>query len=283
MTQITPQMVKELRDRTGVGMGKCKEALQEAGGDIELAISNLRKAGMASAVKKEGRETNEGVIRTAENDAFIAFVEVNAETDFVVNNERFQEFASNLAEEICSTQPANLQDFLNQSYSKEPNLTIDQYRATIVQSLGENIQIRRLDLFPRKENSSIAVYSHGGGKLVTLVEISGSPDEEALAKDIAMHVAAEAPEYLNPSEIPERVIEHEKEIAKAQVKNKPENIIEKILEGKLKAYYDQVCLLHQHFVKNPDLTIQELVDQKSKQSEKKLTVSQFLRWNIGGE
>ncbi len=281
MAEITAQMVKELRDRTGIGMGKCKEALQEAGGDIELAIDNLRKAGMASAVKKEGRETNEGVIRSAESDSAIALVEVNAETDFVVKNERFQDFAANLAEEVCSSKPANVEDFLKQAYSKEPGLTIDQYRATIVQGLGENVQVRRIELFPKKSDSTIAVYSHQGGKLVTLVEISGAGDEEDIAKDIAMHVAAEAPEYLSSNEIPERVIEHEKEIAAAQVKGKPENILNKILEGKLKAYFDQVCLLNQKFVKDPDLTIQQLVEKRGKESGKKLSVSYFLRWRVG--
>lgn len=281
MTQITPQLVKELRDRTGIGMGKCKEALEKAGGNIDLAIDNLRKEGLASAVKKEGRETNEGIIRTFENGSTIALIEVNAETDFVVKNERFQEFAANLVEEVSRTKPANLADFLSQSYSKEPNLTIDQYRATLVQGLGENIQIRRIDLFPKKKEATLVVYSHSGGKLVTLVEISGSSGEEALAKDIAMHVAAEAPEYLSSAEVPERVIEHEKEIARAQVKNKPANIIDKILEGKLKAYFDQVCLLNQKFVKDPDLTIQTLVEKRSKECGKPLSVSQFLRWKVG--
>lgn len=281
MAEITPQLVKELRDRTGVGMGKCKEALQEAKGDIELAISNLRKAGMASAVKKEGRETNEGVIKTAETNSCIALVEVNAETDFVVKNEHFQAFAHNLAMEVCTTSPANLEDFLKQKYSKDSHMTIDEYRATIVQSLGENIRIRRIELFPKKKDTSLTVYSHAGGKLVTLVELTGSSHEMELAKDIAMHIAAESPEYLTPQEVPERVISHEKEIARAQVQNKPANITEKIIEGKLKAYFDQVCLLKQRFVKNPDLTVEELVEQKSKAVSKPLKITQFLRWRVG--
>lgn len=281
MAQISPQMVKELRDRTGIGMGKCKEALQEAGGDIDLAIANLRKAGMASAVKKEGRETNEGIIKSAENSTAIALVEVNAETDFVVKNENFQAFAQNVAEEICHTSPSNVEDFSKQSYSKDAKLTIDEYRATIVQTLGENIQIKRMEIFPKKKDASIAVYSHGGGKLVTLVEILGSSNEQSLAKDIAMHVAAEAPEYLSQNEVPERVIAHEKEIARAQIKNKPENIIEKILTGKLKSYFDQVCLLNQHFVKDTTLTIAELVEKRGKEIGKSLKVSQFLRWRVG--
>lgn len=281
MAQVTAQMVKELRERTGIGMAKCKQALDEAGGDIELAIENLRKAGMASAVKKEGRETNEGVVKTAENDKLVALVEVNAETDFVVKNASFQEFAQNLADEALLTSPSNVEDFSKQKYSKDGNLTIDEYRATIVQSLGENIQIKRIEVFPRKENSSIAIYSHGAGKLVTFVEISGSSDEEELARDIAMHVAAEAPEYLSQDEVPKRVLDHEKEIAKAQIKNKPENIIEKILEGKLKAYFDQVCLLNQHFIKDSDITVEQLVEKRGKESGKSLKVTQFLRWKVG--
>lgn len=281
MAEITAQMVKELRDRTGVGMGKCKEALQEANGDIELAIANLRKAGMASAVKKEGRETNEGVIKSVETKTSIALVEVNAETDFVVKNENFQKFVTSLVEEVSSTSPANLDDFLKQKFSKDSHMTIDEYRSTIVQSLGENVRIRRIELFLKKPNVSIAVYSHGGGKLVTLVEIAGSSEEGELAKDIAMHIAAEAPEYLTPEEVPARLIAHEKEIARAQVQNKPANITEKIIDGKLKAYFDQVCLLNQRFVKNPDLTIQKLVEERGKAIGKTLNVTQFLRWRVG--
>lgn len=281
MAQVTSQMVKELRDRTGIGMAKCKEALDQSGGDIELAIENLRKAGMASAVKKEGRETKEGIIKICETEKAIALIEVNAETDFVVKNDRFQTFAQNLADEVARTAPANIADFLQQKYSQDQKLTIDEYRASIVQSLGENIQIKKLEIFQKKNDRSLALYSHGGGKLVTLVEISGSGDEQALAKEIAMHVAAEAPEYLNHEEIPERVLAHEKEIARAQIKNKPENMVEKILEGKLKAYFDQVCLVNQHFVKNPDLTIAQLVAQRAKEIGKTLTLSYFVRWKIG--
>jgi elongation factor Ts len=281
MAQVTAQLVKELRDRTGIGMAKCKEALEEANGDIELAIDNLRKAGMASAVKKEGRETKEGIIKTAENGNKIALIEVNAETDFVVKNENFQKFAQTLAEEVSLTSPANVADFLQQKYSKDKKHTIDELRASIVQSLGENIQIKRLELFSKKPNSSLAVYSHGQGKLVTVVEISGSSDETDLAKDIAMHVAAEAPEYLSHEEIPTRVIEHEKEIARAQIQNKPANIVEKILEGKLRAYFDQACLINQKFVKNPDLTIAQLVAQRGKEVGKPLKVTYFLRWRVG--
>ncbi len=281
MTDITATMIKELRERTGVGMGKCKEALVEAKGVMEEAIALLRKAGMASAVKKEGRTAKEGMIKTGENGETVALVEVNAETDFVVKNVKFQEFASDLVKEICQTKPANAEDFLKQKSLNDPKLTIDEQRALIVQNLGENIQIKRLEIFPKKPGHSIGIYSHMGGKLVTLVELSGSEQLQDFAKDIAMHIAAEAPEYLCAEEIPERVLTHEKEIAKAQIKNKPPQIIDKIVAGKLKSYFNQACLLNQNFVKDTSVTIQQLLENRGKESGQKLQVVQFLRWHIG--
>ena len=277
MTDISAQMVKELRERTGIGMGKCKEALVESKGDIELAISNLRKAGMASAVKKEGREANEGLIATFESGEAIVVAEINAETDFVVKNDKFQLFAKDVAEEICATTPESVDAFLKQQSKKDPSHTVDEVRAILVQTLGENIQLKRFELFPKKANHSLALYSHGGGKIVTLVEISGGSDMAPLAKDIAMHIAAESPEYLSKDEVPERVIEHEKEIARAQIQGKPENIIDKILQGKLQSYFKQACLLYQPFVKDPSMTIEKLVSSKGSD----LKVTQFLRWRVG--
>jgi len=279
--KVTPALIKELRDRTGIGMTKCKEALDASNGDIELAIANLRKAGMASAVKKEGRATNEGKIGHAETPECFAIVEVNAETDFVVKNDRFQEFLKNIIDEVARTNPASLESFLSQKFSKENGMTIDEYRATIVQSIGENIQISRLKVIPKEADHSYALYSHMGGKIVTFVEIAGSDAEEALAKDIAMHVAAAAPEFLNPEAVPEEVIAHEKEIAKEQVKGKPENIIEKILEGKLKAYFDSVCLIKQKYIKDDSLTIEELIAKRAKETGNPLSLVGFTRWSLG--
>ena len=278
---ITPAMIKELRDRTGVGMGKCKEALEEAKGDMELAISNLRKAGIASAVKKEGRSTNEGMIASAEKDRVLAIVEVNAETDFVVRNDRFQEFLKNIAEEVAATNPESLEAFKQQKYSKDPSLTIEEYRSTIVQAIGENIQIRRLKTFPKTSDKSLGLYSHMGGKLVTLVEISGSNKEEALAKDIAMHIAAAAPEYLCESDVPESVVANEREIAKTQMKDKPQNVIDKIVDGKIQSYYDAACLVRQKYIKDDSLSIADLVNKQSKSTGASLKLTDFLRWGVG--
>ena len=278
---VTPAMIKELRERTGVGMGKCKEALDEANGDMELAISNLRKAGMASAVKKEGRTTNEGMIGTSENGKAVAVVEVNSETDFVAKNDRFKQFLENVAAEIAATNPSSVESFLGQKYSKDGSMTIDQYRATVVQTIGENIQIKRLLTIAKSPSKSVGVYSHLGGKVVTMVEIEGSNSEEGLAKDIAMHVAAAHPEYLSPEKVPAEQINNEKEIAKSQIKGKPENIIEKIVEGKINSFYDAVCLIRQKYIRDDSKSIQQIVEERSKEIGKPLKVTNFIRWSIG--
>jgi len=278
---ITAGMIKELRDRTGVGMGKCKEALEKADCDMELAINNLRKDGIASAVKKEGRTANEGMIGIAEDDKAIAIVEVNAETDFVVKNDLFKKFLNEIAEEVVHTAPHSLEDFKAQKFSKDKSLTVEEYRATIVQAIGENIQIKRFKIFPKTADKSIGIYSHMGGKIVTVVEITGSSSEVALAKDIAMHTAAAAPEYLSPAEVPASVLENEKDVARGQMQGKPANMIEKIVEGKVNSYYDAACLLRQKFIKNDQLTITELVNQAAKATGKPLKVTAFVRWTVG--
>ena len=278
---ITASMIKDLRERTGIGMGKCKEALEEAKGDIELAISNLRKAGMASAVKKEGRATNEGLIGVAETPAIVAVVEVNAETDFVVKNDLFRTFLENITNEVAATAPASLEAFLQQKYSRDSSLTVDQYRATIVQAIGENIQIRRILVLPKATAKSLGVYSHLGGKIVTIVELTGSDKEVSLAKDIAMHVAAASPEFLSPESVPSHVIEQEKEIAKSQLAGKPANMVDKILEGKMKAFCDANCLVCQKFIRDDSVSIADLVNNKAKSAGTPLVVASFTRWNVG--
>lgn len=279
MATITPSLIKELRERTGVGMGKCKEALEEANGDIELAISNLRKSGMASAVKKEGRATNEGIVAFGETDKGIAMVIVNAETDFVVQNDKFRTFVQNIADEAAQTQPKSLESFLAQKYSKEQDLTIDQYRATLVQSIGENIQISKVLAFSRKPDHTYGLYSHLGGKIGCLVELQGN-NEVDLAKGIAMHVAAASPEYVNPEAVPAEKINSEKEIAREQMKGKPDNIIEKILGGKIEAYYNEVCLSHQKYIRDDSKTITQIIEERSKAAGKPIKLISFQRWSI---
>lgn len=281
MAEITPQMIKELRERTGVGVAKCKEALEKTNGNLDQAIEDLRKAGMASAIKKAERDTKEGQIAFSENGPVIGIVEVNAETDFVVRNDRFQEFLKNIAEEVAKTEPKSLESFLNQKYSKDPALTIDQYRATIVQVIGENIQIKRVLTLRKNPNSSVGLYSHMGGKIVTAVEIDGAAGEEDLARGIAMHVAATDPNYLNPSKVPQEIINQERDIARTQLKGKPDNIIDKILTGKIEAYYDQVCLSRQNYIRDDSKSIDAVVADRAKAIGKTLALANFIRWKVG--
>lgn len=279
--KITAEMVKELRERTGVGMAKCKEALDQVGGDMEKAIDFLRKAGMASAVKKEGRETNEGMIVAFEGAHSVAVVEVNAETDFVVQNEKFKNFVRELAEESAELKPASLEALMQQKYHKDPSITWDQHRALVMQSLGENIQVKRVLILSKAPNLSFGIYSHMGGKIVCLVELEGGSGYESFARDIAMHIAAEAPDYLSAQDIPADVKAREEEIARGQVQGKAANIVDKIVEGKMKAFYDQVCLLPQKYIKNNELSIQEVVDQEAKKTGKPLKIRRFIRWKVG--
>ena len=210
--KVTAEMVKELRDRTGVSMGKCKEALDKASGDMNAAIDILRKSGMASAVKKEGRETNEGLIGAGESGKAVALVEVNAETDFVTQNEKFKQFLKEVAQEAADAAIDSLPALMQKSFSKDSSVTLDQYRALVMQSLGENIQVKRVFLLPKSPDLSIGIYSHMGGKIVEAVVLTGGAGQEALARDIAMHIAAESPEYLSPEEVPAAVRAKEEEI-----------------------------------------------------------------------
>jgi elongation factor Ts len=281
MKEITADMIRTLRERTGVGMGKCKEALVLAEGDLEKAIDILRKAGMAAGVKKEGREAKEGMILASESKDSLVIIEANVETDFVAQNDRFKDFIQDCAQQALETKPQSLAEFVAQPYAKDKSITIDQYCNLVIQAFAENIQIRRMELVHKHANSSYGIYSHMGGNLVVVVEIEGATDQADTAKEIAMHVAAENPDYLRAEEIPAPVFAREEEIARSQVKGKPENIVEKIMAGKMKAFVDQVCLVQQKYVKDNSLTVQEYLDSCAKKLGKPLAIRCFWRWKVG--
>ena len=278
MSNVTASMVKELRERTGVGMGKCKEALDAACGDMEEAIQILRKSGAASAVKKESRETNEGVVAVAENANVLVLIEVNAETDFVVQNERFQAFTNLLCEEALKALPKDAEAFAQ--VTTKNGRTIEELRAEQIQSLGENIRIRRLVVMKKEANHSVGVYSHMGGKIVTVVDIAGSEGQQDFARALGMHVAAEFPEYLTEKEIPQDILDKEIDIARSQVETKPKNIQDKIIEGKLNAFYDQACFLRQKYIRDPSHSIAQVVEAEGKKIGKSLQVVKFVRWQV---
>ncbi len=278
---ITLDMVKELRERTGVGMAKCKEALVVGEGDMQKAIDHLRKTGISSAVKKAAREAKEGYIGVCESKDAVALVEMNAETDFVAGNEKFKEFLQNMANQAALSKPSSLDVFLEEIYAKDNSLTVDHYRNLLTQRFGENIVIKQVEVISKPANASFGVYSHMGGKLVTVVQIDGAKGEEQFAKDLAMHVAAADPEYLSVAEIPAEIIQREKEIAAGQIKGKPENIINKIVEGKLQAFYDEACFLDQKFIKDTSVSVSQYVEAYGKKIGKQLAIVRFWRWKIG--
>lgn len=280
MSTIAVSDIKQLRERTGVGMAKCKKALEEAGGNIELAIENLRKSGIASAVKKEGRQTNEGAIAFEQDGDRLALFELSAETDFVVNNEGFRDFLTHLTKQVLRDSPQDIDALLSLPYISDTSLSVEEQRSLIIQSIGENIQPKRFLIKNKEGNASFGIYSHMGGKIVSVVTLKGEGDLSELANDLAMQVAASSPEYVRPEEIPAENLEKERDIARSQMQGKPENIIENIIEGKLKAYYKEVCLLHQPFFKEPKKSVQDVVDEWAKKLGTSIEVLDQLRWSV---
>lgn len=282
MSVITADQIRQLRERTGVGLAKCKTALEAAGGNIEKAIEDLRKAGIASAVKKEARETKEGRIEFFETPETLAVLELNAETDFVVNNERFRQLHTQLVELLAKAKSTTVAEFLLTPLPKEPSKNADDLRKELISVLGENIVVSRIITIAKQPNRSLGIYSHMNGKIFVAVELEGSSKEDAFARDIGMHIAAESPEYLNADEVPAELKAKEMEIAESQApKDRSPQVLEKILQGKLKAFFDQVCLLNQKYIKDNAITIADLVAKKSKESGENLSIVKFIRFQVG--
>ena len=265
---ITAQMVKELRDKTGAGMMDAKKALVETDGDMEKAMEVLRQKGMASADKKMGRIAAEGLIAASIQDDCGAMVEVNCETDFVAKNEEFKELSANLAEFTAKSNPADV-DALLASTCPQCGKVISEIIKEKIASIGEKITFRR---FVRYEGNT-ASYTHNG-KIGVLIQTDKKDDE--LMNDICLHIASSAPEFISRAEIPQSVIDHETEIemGKEDLLKKPENIRAKIVEGRVNKLMASRVLLEQPFIKNPDITVGQLI-------EGKLTVKAFTRFVLG--
>lgn len=273
MAAITASMVKELRESTGAGMMDCKKALTEAGGDMAKAVDILREKGLSQAAKKAGRIAAEGaVVSHVSDDGKVGvIVEVNCETDFVGHNEGFQTLARAIAAQTAEAAPADMDALLASSIDGK---TVKDMVTEAVAKIGENISVRR---FVRFETAEGQVYSyiHGGGKIGVLVEMKGGDAE--LGKDVAMQVAAANPSYLDRTLVPAEELEHEKAVLSEQARNegKPEQIIEKMVIGRINKYYKEVCLLDQDFIKDGDITVSKLL--KSKGAE----VVRFARFQLG--
>ena len=266
---ISASMVKELRERTGAGMMECKKALGEANGDMDLAIENMRKSGLTKADKKAGRVAAEGRVAIEQSGDAVAMVEVNCETDFVANGDEFGGFATAVAKAVLGAAPASL-DALN-DVKLASGETVDMARRNLVAKIGENITVRRIERF---QGGVLGAYTHGT-RIGVLVELKGGTP--ALAKDIAMHVAASRPLCVKPEQVAAEVLEKEREIIRAQSADsgKPEAIVEKMVEGRLKKFLAEVTLLGQPFVKDPDQSVEKLV--KAAGAE----VLRFTRFEVG--
>ena len=270
---ITASMVKDLRTQTGAGMMDCKKALVEAEGDIAKAVDILREKGLSQAAKKASRVAAEGAVGSAvsEDGKTGTILEVNCETDFVGTNEDFRNLAASIADQILAVNPADVEALLD---SEIDGKKVRDLVTEAVAKIGENISVRR---FVRYESAEGKVYSyiHGGGKIGVLVEMIGADDE--LGKDIAMQVAAANPSYLDRTQVSQAEIDHEKEVLAVEARNegKPENIIEKMVIGRINKYYKEVCLVDQEFIKDGDLTIAKLLKSKN------ASVVRFARYQLG--
>ena len=270
---ITAALVKELRERTGAGMMDCKKALIETSADLEAAIDLMRASGAAKAAKKAGRVASEGLVSIAVSDdnKSAAILEVNSETDFVAKSGAFIDFVSKLVKLALKNMPSNIEEFLSQTL--DTGETVDKARENIVAKIGENISIRRVKVV-KTGNGTIGAYKHGG-RIAVLTHLA--EDNAPLAKDIAMHIAASKPECVSEDLLSEGLIERERAIFIEQAKEsgKPDNIIEKMIVGRMKKFVNEITLYGQPFVKDPETTVGKLV--KSNNNE----VVSFVRFEVG--
>jgi elongation factor Ts len=289
--EVTAKMVKDLRDMTGAGMMDCKKALAATDGDMDKAVEFLREKGLAAAEKKAGRIAAEGVVDTcvSADGKVAAIVEVNSETDFVAKNEKFRDYVAAVAKQAVDTKATNMDEFLAEKWALDPSMTVKEQLSSMIAIIGENMNIRRFEKV-EAANGFVASYIHGGGRIGILVDVDcavNNAETQEAAKNVAMQIAALSPKYVNQSEISADFIAHEKEILKAQIMNdpanskKPENIIEKMLEGRLNKELKEFCLVDQLYVKDSDMSVGQYLESVSKQVGAPMTVKRFVRFETG--
>lgn len=269
---ITASLVKELRDKTGAGMMDCKKALTETDGDIDKAIDWLREKGIAKAAKKQSRIAAEGVCNVLVNGNEAVVYELNCETDFVAKNDNFQVLVDEVGQAILTSTATNLEEALEVVLDGK---TLADRLVEATAKIGEKISLRRVSRVVKDDSASFGAYIHMGGKIVTLSVVDNVNDD--VAKDVSMHVAAINPKYLDPSQISDDVIEHERQILTNEALNegKPAKIVEKMVEGRLNKYLKEICLVNQPFVKDPDITVETFVKNNGG------TVLSFIRLEVG--
>jgi len=284
--QITSEMVKDLREKTGAGLMDCKSALAAAAGNMEKAIDHLRTKGLAAAAKKSGRIASEGLVCAHVTNGTGTIVEVNCETDFVAKTDDFAGLAKEIAELVNVKAPRDVEEAL---LLPAGGGTLAEKLTGKVARIGEKISFRRFARFelPAGAPGMVSSYIHAGGKIGVLVELSGaspgSPGASALAKDLAMQVAAANPTYVRRKDVPAEVVEHEKSIYRDQAKasGKPDKILDRIAEGKLEKYFADFCLVEQAFIKDPDRKVGQLLAEAGKAAGAEISVRRFVRFQVG--
>lgn len=289
---ITASMVKELRETTGAGMMDCKKALNETNGNMEEAIEFLRKNGQAKAEKKASRIAAEGLSKVVvKDDKVAALVEVNSETDFVAKNEKFQNFVSQVAEQVLATDTTDMDAFMAETWNADSSMTVQEALVAQIAVIGENLKIRRFEKVTA-ENGCVVSYTHAGGRIGVVVEadtaVVNDTVKEALT-NVAMQIAALNPKYVSQADVSEEIIAHEKEILLAQIMNdpkesqKPEKVIQGMIAGRVNKEMKEVCLLSQVYVKAEDgkQTVDAYLKQVSKEVGADVTIKQFVRFETG--
>ncbi|ALM56858.1 MULTISPECIES: translation elongation factor Ts [Staphylococcus] len=271
---ISAKLVKELREKTGAGMMDCKKALTETDGDIDKAIDYLRENGIAKAAKKSDRIAAEGLVHVEEKGNEAAIVEINSETDFVARNEGFQELVKEIANQVLETKAETVEALLETTLAD--GKSVDQRVKESISTIGEKLSIRRFAIRTKSDNDAFGSYLHMGGRIGVLTVVEGSTDVQA-AKDVAMHIAAINPKYVSSEQVSEDEINHEREVLKQQALNegKPEKIVEKMVEGRLRKYLQEICAVDQNFVKDPDQTVEAFLKSKGGK------LVDFLRYEVG--
>ncbi|MBV8553463.1 MAG: elongation factor Ts [Acidobacteriaceae bacterium] len=308
MAEISAQLVKQLRERTGAGMMECKKALQEANGDLAEAEVVLRKRGIAGASKKESRTTRQGLINSfiSSDGKLGALVEVNCESDFVARTEDFQNLAADVAAHIAATRPkaVRLEDvteaeranfkanetLYEQKFTKDGGVTVGELVRSKIAKLGENINISRFVVYEVKGNGVVGQYIHTGSQIGVLLEVHSpsaeateKPDFKTLVRDIAMQIAAANPQYVSKENVPGDVLEKERTIQRERALNegKPEKMVDKIAEGRMSKFYEEVCLLEQPFIRENTVSVGELIRTASSKLGGPVSVSRFVRYKVG--
>ena len=288
---VTASMVKELREMTGAGMMDCKKALNETNGDMDAAVEFLRKNGQAKAEKKAGRIAAEGIVMAeVKDDKVAAIVEVNSETDFVAKNAEFQGFVKAVVEQAMETEAADMDAFMAENWKEDASKTVKDALTEKISVIGENLSIRRFEKVV--SDGCVVAYIHGGGRIGVLVEADTdvvNDEIKTCLKNVAMQVAEMSPRYVSREEVSEEYMEHEKEILLAQAKKeneesnkpKPDNIIEKMIVGRLNKELKEICLLDQVYVQDGDLTVAKYVEKVAKETGANLSVKKFVRFETG--